>query len=274
MTYQVSYCIYTAATVEALELKSLSLTVVERSIVADRLLAAVKTLQNEASHTPGSGKSLDTIRRLLSEGSPPVRTQGQSQDPRRRKRMRCSSGDHQSQRDRPADGLDDDQREKPHRGSVMVGSEGQSPRSGTRFPMLADAAGGAETGNAAVSRLEARDADPAVQTYAGGVQQRRQQQQQWNAATSQPTWYSHQGGSIDGNCDGPEHASTWNSDLGFSWDTDTGAGFHPEAFPWGMTDDFPRFPPIPNNNHVALSAVPMTSAPYPSFANTQGWYGL
>lgn len=64
MTYQVSYCIYTAATIDVLEMK--------RSIVpggddaSKRLSTAIRTLQNEARHTPGSGRSLDTIRRQLS----------------------------------------------------------------------------------------------------------------------------------------------------------------------------------------------------------------
>ena len=76
MTYQVSYCIYIAATVEALELKS-PLNQGARQAAAARLAAAVRILQNEASHTPGSGKSLDTIRRLLSAGQ---RTPGVPQD--------------------------------------------------------------------------------------------------------------------------------------------------------------------------------------------------
>jgi hypothetical protein len=93
MTYQVSYCIYTAATVEALELKSASLAAGDRALVAERLLAAVMVLQKEASHTPGSGKSLDTIRRLLSEGPPQVSVRATLQPANCRKRSRCDSND-------------------------------------------------------------------------------------------------------------------------------------------------------------------------------------
>lgn len=70
MTYQVSYCIYTAATVEAQQLRSAT-EQTERDEAASRLSDAVRVLQNEAAHTPGSGRSLDTIRRLLSAGGQP-----------------------------------------------------------------------------------------------------------------------------------------------------------------------------------------------------------
>ncbi|KAH8901228.1 hypothetical protein GQ53DRAFT_789942 [Thozetella sp. PMI_491] len=67
MTYQVSYCIYTAATVEAQAMKFAPDSDI-RSQAAFRLAAAVKVLQAEAAHTPGSGRSLNTIRHLLSAG--------------------------------------------------------------------------------------------------------------------------------------------------------------------------------------------------------------
>lgn len=70
MTYQVSYCIYTAATVEAQQLRS-AIEPTERDAAASRLSDAVRVLQYEAAHTPGSGRSLDTIRRLLSAGAQP-----------------------------------------------------------------------------------------------------------------------------------------------------------------------------------------------------------
>lgn len=70
MTYQVSYCIYTAATVEAQQLRSAT-EQTERDAAASRLSDAVRVLQNEANHSPGSGRSLDTIRRLLSAGGQP-----------------------------------------------------------------------------------------------------------------------------------------------------------------------------------------------------------
>ena len=67
MTYQISYCIYTAATVEAQMLRTAA-NELDRTEAAARLAHAVKVLQDEAKHTPGSGRSLDTIRRLLNAG--------------------------------------------------------------------------------------------------------------------------------------------------------------------------------------------------------------
>ncbi|KAL6914911.1 hypothetical protein FSST1_012671 [Fusarium sambucinum] len=63
MTYQVSYCVYTAATVDVLDMRRSEAGV--RIDAARRLGMAVRTLQEEAEHTPGSGRSLDTIRRQL-----------------------------------------------------------------------------------------------------------------------------------------------------------------------------------------------------------------
>ncbi|CAH0020162.1 unnamed protein product [Clonostachys rhizophaga] len=70
MTYQVSYCIFIAASTEVQEL-SIASTKVRREEAAMRLAAAVKLLQNEAMHTPGIGRSLDTIRRLMCMGAKP-----------------------------------------------------------------------------------------------------------------------------------------------------------------------------------------------------------
>lgn len=70
MTYQVSYCIFIAASTEVQEL-SIASTKVRREEAAKRLGAAVKVLQNEAKHTPGIGRSLDTIRRLMCMGTKP-----------------------------------------------------------------------------------------------------------------------------------------------------------------------------------------------------------
>lgn len=74
MTYQVSYCIYTAATVDVLDMRRSEASA--RIDAARRLGMAVRTLQEEAKHTPGSGRSLDTIRRLLTvwERSTPLDT--------------------------------------------------------------------------------------------------------------------------------------------------------------------------------------------------------
>lgn len=67
MTYQISYCIFSAATVEAQILKTAT-SQAEREDAAERLACAIRVLQNEAAHTPGSGRSLDTIRRMLNAG--------------------------------------------------------------------------------------------------------------------------------------------------------------------------------------------------------------
>jgi hypothetical protein len=69
MTYQVSYCIFIAAIVEVTEL-STGPTAQRRENAAKRLGAALSVLQAEASHTPGCGRSLNTIRRLLAAEQP------------------------------------------------------------------------------------------------------------------------------------------------------------------------------------------------------------
>ncbi|KAK8104691.1 fungal-specific transcription factor domain-containing protein [Apiospora kogelbergensis] len=63
MAYQVSHCTYTAATIDALEMRWSETS--SRIDAARRLGVAVRILQEEAHHTPGSGRSLDTIRRRL-----------------------------------------------------------------------------------------------------------------------------------------------------------------------------------------------------------------
>lgn len=278
MTYQVSYCIYTAATVEALELKSASLTTIERSLVAERLLAAVMTLQNEASHTPGSGKSLDTIRRLLSEGPPQAPAQNQSQDPRRRKRMRRDSDDHGSERGGPREAVHDNEMEKAHRASVVGSTD--NPRTRTKLATLADVAGSVRLDSGGAPKPGIRDTDAVVQTGAdtgaalrtgAGTVAAASQVQQWSGASGLSTVPRQPPNSNNGAGQGTENMSVWDSDLGISWNTDTGAGFHPDAFSWGLTDDFPRFPPLPN---AGLATGPASSTPYPSFANNQSWYGL
>ncbi|KAI5456072.1 fungal-specific transcription factor domain-containing protein [Mariannaea sp. PMI_226] len=67
MTYQVSYCIFIAASTEVQELRTAS-SQSRRDEAATRLAAAVKVLKDEASQTPGIGRTLDTIRSLLSTG--------------------------------------------------------------------------------------------------------------------------------------------------------------------------------------------------------------
>ena len=73
MTYQVSYCIFIAAVVEVKQL-NLGVSEQHREDAAKRLASALSVLQAEASHTPGSGRSLNTIRRLLAAERPRVIT--------------------------------------------------------------------------------------------------------------------------------------------------------------------------------------------------------
>lgn len=63
MTYQLSYCVFIAATVEAYVMKNSSTEVANEA--AQTLSAAMRVLYNEAKHTPGISRSLDTIRRQI-----------------------------------------------------------------------------------------------------------------------------------------------------------------------------------------------------------------
>lgn len=236
MTYQVSYCIYTAATVEALELKNASMGSSDRAMVAERLLAAVMVLQKEASHTPGSGKSLDTIRRLLSEGPPQLSVRETLQPLKRRKWSRCDSDAAGIVRSGFADEASRTSEEQE------ITAEDGSGRPGGGTAQISEVVGG---GSAA--------GQPDVTTAMGAVQEMNS-------------------GEMAG----------WDVDLGFSGNFDTGAGFHPDSFSWGMADSFPRFPPQANTTSTVSAAVssapaglPPATAPYhPTFANSQGWYGL
>ncbi|KAH7166591.1 fungal-specific transcription factor domain-containing protein [Dactylonectria macrodidyma] len=171
MTYQISYCIFTAATVEAQMLKTATAQV-ERDAAAARLAYAVRVLQDEASHTPGSGRSLDTIRRLLSAGleQQPANPDAASnrQDP----------GQNEGE---VAEGLD----------SLVIQS---LPHDGHTQP--------------GVSLFTGEDFSSSMLSgsFASGDELSRA-------------------------------------------GLDTGAGFHPDAFPWGMADNFSRAP-----NMVSLSS--------------------
>lgn len=68
MTYQVSYCVFIAATVEVYGMKLLAPETARES--AKRLKAAIEILENETRHTPGISRSLDTIRRQLAIWKP------------------------------------------------------------------------------------------------------------------------------------------------------------------------------------------------------------
>lgn len=82
MTYMVSYCVYTAATVDAYEMRVSDGDA--RAEAAERLSAALRVLEGEARQTPGIRRSLDTIRRQLSSLAPTV-------TPRPNARMRAVS---------------------------------------------------------------------------------------------------------------------------------------------------------------------------------------
>ncbi|KAF5617310.1 Formyl-coenzyme A transferase [Fusarium tjaetaba] len=160
MTYQVSYCVYTAATVDVLDMRRSEAGV--RIDAARRLGMAVRTLQEEAKHTPGSGRSLDTIRRQLTvwEGSAP-----------------------------------------------QVSSQ-QEPRGGSAANRAGDA-----------QRLElSRTEEP--------------------RASPHPAASDIGNGGPQANNEGASgFLSRYQSPFSFGM-LDTGAGFHPDSFPWDMTEIF------------------------------------
>jgi hypothetical protein len=239
MTYQVSYCIYTAATAEALELKRASASLNERKEAAIRLAAAVQILQNEANHTPGSGRSVNTIRRLLIEGDRQTarsqRSRGPQQDLRYAQRRR-------EWQDSPSsDGCGD-------------------LRSQQRYQTV-------EHFNTTVDRTEDR-VTAARQVH----EMSRLDENAWRPSNSSGTHSPRvlrRGDAGDVSAMAPVEASplvqqvpdyaasgpSANMGLfGVFWDdpayvgaTDTGAGFHPDSFSWGITDDFP--PRLPQATH-------------------------
>ncbi|KAF5579828.1 Formyl-coenzyme A transferase [Fusarium pseudocircinatum] len=160
MTYQVSYCVYTAATVDVLDMRRSEAGI--RIDAARRLGMAVRTLQEEAKHTPGSGRSLDTIRRQLTvwEVSGPPNTSQQ----------------------------------EPRQGSA------------------ANLAGGAQP--VALNRTEGHQTSPHpvdAEVENGGLQ------------------------AVNEGASG--FLSRYQSPFSFGM-LDTGAGFHPDSFPWDMTEIF------------------------------------
>lgn len=229
MTYQVSYCIYTAATVEALELKSNGLTPEERTQAAARLMAAVMILQNEASHTPGSGKSLDTIRRLLSEGPRP-RANSQSQHPRRRKKMRFDSSETSSKEsNRASIGLRGSAQRDLHAGNISL-----MPIE--RHGMVHNSNAFTGAGSTTVGDSRLMNSLISESTSQGNIE-----------AVCEPL--QHNGNTHpqipNASAGVSDWVGNWNADLDLYWNTDTGAGFHPDSFSWGISDDFPRVPPPP-----------------------------
>ncbi|RBA09103.1 hypothetical protein FPRO05_07383 [Fusarium proliferatum] len=170
MTYQVSYCVYTAATVDVLDMRRSEAEA--RIEAARRLGMAVRTLQEEAKHTPGSGRSLDTIRRQLT-----------------------------------------------------VWEVSGTPNASTNRPL------GTYGGNAAFEIQQAG--------------QERGEQSSTNVATPQPLHVSQIPLAADFGVTGAQGVnegvsgfmSRYQSPFSFGM-LDTGAGFHPDSFPWDMTEIF------------------------------------
>lgn len=218
MTYQVSYCIYTAATVETEELKRAS-TQQEREDAAARLAAAFRILQKEASHTPGSGRSLDTIRRLLSTGSPRA----------------TNVGSHPSRNQAPASGQN---------GYADQASHHQfTPFNGRTVGERPDQTYG--HGQHALS--SAVQSTPYNNHNAG--------------ANNNPRLAPSANPEVDDSSFFPMDVSAWNEDFSFGG-TDTGAGFHPDAFPWGATGPVLRNP--------GSSSLANTGVVWPPTSHTEG----
>lgn len=221
MTYQVSYCIYIAATVEALELKS-PLNQGARQAAAARLAAAVRILQNEASHTPGSGKSLDTIRRLLSAGQ---RTPGVPQDQNSIRNSDSTFVQH-SIEDANANAelctnLGDSNADEIPNGQPGSGVEPEVPiAAGAIQGQPEEGNGGVITGTVRQPTTHHGDDGQLISTNAD------------------------QDSILVGESFFPGTASgvAWDDGFGIYRGTDTGAGFHPDAFPWRVSDLFPRMP--------------------------------
>lgn len=216
MTYQVSYCIYTAATVETEELKRAS-TQQEREDAAARLAAAFQILQKEASHTPGSGRSLDTIRRLLSTGPPRA----------------TNFGSHPDRNQVSAIGQNGYAYQASHQQFTPFNSRTSGERPEQTYGH----------GQHAVS--SAVQSTPYNNNNAG--------------SNNNPRLASGVNPAVDDNSFFPMDVSTWNDDFSFGG-TDTGAGFHPDAFPWGVAGPVLRNPGSSSlaNNGVVWPSVPQT----------------
>lgn len=192
MTYQVSYCIYTAATVETEELKRAS-TQKEREDAAARLAAAFRILQQEASHTPGSGRSLDTIRRLLSTGPPRATNLGSHPGNNQGPAMGQSGQSHHTNQNQLT--------------ASYGRNHGQRP----------------EATNGHGRHLLSSAVQSAPYNNNGGGSNNSSHQRPAPGANS----------AIDDSCFFSMDVGAWNDEFSFGG-TDTGAGFHPDAFPWGV----------------------------------------
>ncbi|KAF6798897.1 hypothetical protein CSOJ01_12563 [Colletotrichum sojae] len=213
MTYQVSYCIYTAATVETEELKRAS-TQQDREDAAARLAAAFRILQKEASHTPGSGRSLDTIRRLLSTGNGQPSTLPAARNAEARAGAVASGPAQQDRRQLrpPGVNLREGAEQNGASGMTLAASGSQAAPNATQFQSAANAL--------------PLDEHAFFPTTEGNL---------------------------------------WDEDLSYGV-TDTGAGFHPDAFPWAVADNMLR-----NSGFSSFSGAGMV---WPSLGNSDGHGGL
>lgn len=197
MTYQVSYCIYTAATVETEELKRAS-TQQEREDAATRLAAAFRILQQEASHTPGSGRSLDTIRRLLSTGPPRATNVGSHSD----------------------------QNQPAVSGHTMHLHQAHQHQSATFVPPMA------------MSRPE--ETNGHANHLLSSIGRSTSYNNDGTNGNGQPRLASGNASVYD-NSFLPMEVTAWDDEFSLGG-TDTGAGFHPDAFPWGVAGPVLRNP--------------------------------
>lgn len=67
MTYLVSYCVYTAATIDVYEMRTQQ-GAQARELAASRLSVSLRILESEARQTPGIRRSIDIIKRQLGGG--------------------------------------------------------------------------------------------------------------------------------------------------------------------------------------------------------------
>lgn len=208
MTYQVSYCIYTAATVETQELKRAS-TQKEREDAAARLAAAFRILQQEASHTPGSGRSLDTIRRLLSTGSP----------------RSAIVGSHPQSQQAP-----------------RPGQNGHAPRADQHQFTCFNGQNGDGRPEGIIGRDELVFSSAVPPSSYNNGNGNGNDHSRISSSVNQV---------VDENSLFPVDVTAWNDDFSFAG-TDTGAGFHPDAFPWGVAGPMLRHSgtSLPNNGMV------------------------
>src|SRR5690348_7697738 len=65
MTFLVSYCIYTTATINVMEIKSTEEGDAAAAAVANRLSVSLKVLEQEVKQTPGIHRSVDIIKGQL-----------------------------------------------------------------------------------------------------------------------------------------------------------------------------------------------------------------